>query len=141
MHRLRRRDRRLTPLPRAIQDHPFARRVQQPRLHRIRLESQIGIDPRPQQRGAHNLYLESLAETGVLGALAFFAVLALALTGAWRARSRLAGPGRALGEGLVVALCAFLFCALTLNSAYARYQWIFLGLGLAAGRLARRPAR
>jgi O-antigen ligase len=101
----------------------------------------IGIDPRPQQRGAHNLYLESLAETGILGALAFFSVLALALTGAWRARSRLPGRDALLGEGLVVALGAFLICALTLNSAYARYQWIFLGLGLAAGRLARRPAR
>ena len=27
----------------------------------------IGIDPRAEPRGAHNLYLESLAETGVLG--------------------------------------------------------------------------
>jgi putative inorganic carbon (hco3(-)) transporter len=101
----------------------------------------IGIDPRPQQRGAHNLYLESLAETGILGGLAFFAVLGLALTGAWRARSRLEGREALLGEGLFVALATFLICAMTLNSAYARYQWIFIGLGLAAGRLARRAAR
>jgi O-antigen ligase len=100
----------------------------------------IGIDPRPEERGAHNLYLESLAETGALGALAFFAILGLALTGAWRARKRLEGPDALLGEGLFVALGVFLITALTLNSAYARYQWIFLGLGLAAGRLARRPA-
>jgi hypothetical protein len=39
-----------------------------------------------------------------------------------------------------VALMAFLICAMTLNSAYARYEWIFLGLGLAVGRVARRPA-
>lgn len=100
----------------------------------------IGIDPRPQERGAHNLYLESLAETGVLGALAFFSILGLALTGAWRARKLLEGPDALLGEGLFVALGVFLIAALTLNSAYARYQWIFIGLGLAAGRLARRPA-
>jgi hypothetical protein len=68
-------------------------------------------------------------------------VLWLALTGAWRARSRLPGRDALLGEGLAVALGAFLICAITLHSAYARYEWIFLGLGLAAGCLARRPAR
>jgi putative inorganic carbon (HCO3(-)) transporter len=101
----------------------------------------IGIDPRPEQRGAHNLYLESLAETGLLGTLAFFGVLGLALTSAWRARSRLQGRDALLGEGLFIALGAFLICALTLNSAYARYQWIVLGLGLAVGRLGGKPAR
>jgi O-antigen ligase len=110
-------------------------------VHYQRYSAVIGIDPRPQRRGAHNLYLESLAETGLLGALPFLAVLALALTGAWRARSRLTGGDALLGEGLFVALAAFLICALTLHSAYARYEWIFLGLGLAAGCLARRPAR
>ena len=101
-----------------------------------RYSALIGIDPRPEQRGAHNLYLESLAETGVVGALTFVAVFVLALAGAWRARSRLPGGGL-LGEGLFVALCAFLVCAFTLSNAYARYQWIFVGLALAAGRLAR----
>ena len=33
-----------------------------------RYSAVIGIDPRPEERGAHSLYLESLAETGVLGA-------------------------------------------------------------------------
>jgi putative inorganic carbon (hco3(-)) transporter len=107
----------------------------------LRYSERIGTDPRPEERGAHNLYLESLAETGVLGAAAFFTVLWLSLRGAWRARQRLRGRDALLGEGVFVALCAFLICALTLHSAYARYQWIFLGLGLAAGRLARRPAR
>jgi putative inorganic carbon (hco3(-)) transporter len=101
----------------------------------------IGIDQRAQRRGAHNLYLESLAETGLLGAVAFFGVLWLALSGAWRARSRLPGGDALLGEGLAVALGAFLICAVTLHSAYARYEWIFIGLGLAAGCLARRPTR
>jgi O-antigen ligase len=110
-------------------------------LHYQTYSATIGIDRRPQARSAHNLYLESLAETGLLGALAFLGVLWLALTGAWRARSRLEGRDALLGEGLLMALGAFLICAVTLHSAYARYQWIFLGLGLAAGCLARRPAR
>jgi O-antigen ligase len=110
-------------------------------VHYLAYSQKIGIDQRPERRGAHNLYLESLAETGVLGTAAFLAVIWLALTGAWRARSRLVDGDALLGEGLFVALSAFLLCALTLNSAYARYQWIFLGLGLAAGLVARRAVR
>ena len=109
-------------------------------LNYLSYSAALGIDPRPEQRGAHNLYLESLAETGLLGALAFFAIIALALRGAWLARSRLQGRDALLGEALLAALGVYLLTALTLNSAYARYQWIFLGLGLVAGRLARRPA-
>jgi putative inorganic carbon (HCO3(-)) transporter len=110
-------------------------------VHYQTYSAAIGIDQRAEQRGAHNLYLESLAETGLFGAVAFFAVLGLALSGAWRARARLEGRDALLGEGLAVALAAFLICALTLHSAYARYEWIFIGLALAAGRLARRRAR
>jgi O-antigen ligase len=110
-------------------------------VHYQTYSAEIGLDPRAQQRSAHNLYLESLAETGVLGAIAFAAVLWLALSGAWRARSRLAGRDALLGEGLAVALGAFLICAVTLHSSYARYEWVFIGLGFAAGSLARRAAR
>ncbi len=109
--------------------------------HYLKYSAKIGIDPRPERRGAHNLYLESLAETGLLGTIAFLGVLWLALSGAWRARSRLTGADALLGEGLFVALGAFLICAVTLHSAYARYEWIFVGLALAAGSLARKPAQ
>ena len=79
---------------------------------------------------------------GCSGRLAFLGVLWLALSGAWRARSPPDGPRTPCSaRGSLVALGAFLICAVTLHSAYARYEWIFLGLGLAAGRLARRPAR
>jgi putative inorganic carbon (HCO3(-)) transporter len=110
-------------------------------VHYPSYSAAIGIDQRAEPRGAHNLYLESLAELGLLGAVAFLGVIYLAISGAWRARSRLEGRDALLGEGLAVALGAFLICAFTLHSAYARYEWIFLGLGLAAGCLARRPAR
>ena len=110
-------------------------------VHYETYSAAIGIDQRAQARGAHNLYLESLAETGVLGTAAFLGVLWLSVGGAWRARARLEGRDALLGEGVAVALVAFLICALTLHSAYARYEWIFLGLGLAAGHLVRRPAR
>ena len=110
-------------------------------LHYQTYSAAIGIDQRAEERGAHNLYLESFAELGLIGGVAFLSVVWLSLRGAWRARSLLQGQDALLCEGLAVALGAFLICALTLHSAYARYEWIFLGLGLAAGSLARRAAR
>jgi O-antigen ligase len=110
-------------------------------MHYQTYSAQIGIDPRAEARSAHNLYLESFAELGLIGGVAFLSVAWLALRGAWRARARLPGRDALLGEGLAVALGTFLICAATLHSSYARYQWIFLGLGLAAGYLARRPLR
>ncbi|HEX3277797.1 MAG TPA: O-antigen ligase family protein [Thermoleophilaceae bacterium] len=110
-------------------------------VHYLDYSTAIGIDQRDQARGAHNLYLEAFAELGLLGGAAFLTLIWLSVRGAWRLRSRLSGRDALLGEGIAVALGAFLICALTLHSAYARYEWIFLGLGLAAGCLARRPAR
>jgi putative inorganic carbon (HCO3(-)) transporter len=110
-------------------------------VHYQAYSATIGIDQRTQARGAHNLYLESFAELGLFGGVAFLTVIWLSVSGAWRARSRLEGRDALLCEGVAVALGAFLICAATLHSSYARYEWIFLGLGLAAGCLARRPAR
>jgi O-antigen ligase len=100
----------------------------------------IGLDQRTELRAAHSLYLQSLAETGVVGSIPFFALLALALVQPWRARRRVAGHGALLAEGACVAMLTFLLCGLTLHLAYPRYLWIFLALALAAGRLGENGA-
>jgi putative inorganic carbon (HCO3(-)) transporter len=110
-------------------------------LHYLDYSQQIGLDQRDQQREAHSLYLEALAETGIVGALALLVVLWLALSGAWRARQRLGGPAGLVAEGVFVALLSFLVAALFLHSTYPRYLWILVGLGFVAGQLAREPVR
>jgi hypothetical protein len=102
----------------------------------VEYSQHIGLDSRVEERHAHNLYLEALAEYGVLGAAAFFAVLAFAARGAWRARRHLAG-GALLAEGAFVALVAFLVNGLFLQASYPHYLWITIGLALVAGRLGR----
>jgi putative inorganic carbon (hco3(-)) transporter len=110
-------------------------------VHYEAYSTAIGIDQRAEARSAHNLYLEAFAELGLLGGAAFLTMIWLSVSGAWRLRARLPGTDALLGEGIAVALGAFLICALTLHSAYARYEWVFLGLGLAAGCVARRRIR
>jgi O-antigen ligase len=98
----------------------------------------VGLDPRNEARPPHNLYLEALAETGVVGTLLLLALIGRALRGAWRARSALPGRDGLLCEGVFVALVGYMINGLFLHaSAYSRYLWLTIGFGLVCERLAR----
>jgi putative inorganic carbon (HCO3(-)) transporter len=105
-------------------------------VHYQEYSQEIGLDMRTAERSPHSLYLEALAQTGVIGAAVLFSVLWLALAGAWRARRALSGADRLMAEGAFVAICGYLIAGLFLHAAYPRYLWIVVGLGFAAGRLA-----
>jgi O-antigen ligase len=105
-------------------------------LHYLDYSEEIGLDPRLEQREPHSLYLGALAETGIVGAAAFLAILCIALRGAWRARMTLTGRDALLAEGIFVALVTFLVAALFLHLTYPRYLWMMVGLGFVAGHLA-----
>ena len=99
----------------------------------------IALDPRNEARHPHNLYLEYFAETGLAGGLLILTFIGVALRGAWRARRVFAGRDRLLAEGVFVALVGYFVNGIFLHpSAYSRYLWLVLGLGLVCGRLARR---
>jgi putative inorganic carbon (HCO3(-)) transporter len=93
----------------------------------------LGLDQRPELRAAHSLYLESLAETGVIGSVAFFGLLGAAVRCALRARRMASDRTRVLlAEGALVALVTFLVAAATLHLAYPRYLWTFVALAFAS---------
>ncbi len=108
--------------------------------HYLSYSERIGLDPRLAPREAHSLYLGALGETGIVGACALFAVLWLAVRGAWRARRSLRGRDALLAEGIFVSLVSFLVAGLFLHDAYPRYLWILVGFGFVAGQLARKAA-
>jgi putative inorganic carbon (hco3(-)) transporter len=110
-------------------------------LQYLAYSEEIGLDPRLEQREPHSLYLGALAETGIVGGVALLVILWLALRGAWLARRRLAGRDALFAEGIFVALMTLLVAALFLHLSYPRYLWLMVGLGLAAGNLARGAAR
>lgn len=97
----------------------------------------IALDSRNEGRHPHNLYLEYLSETGIIGCALILGLIGLALRGAWRARSVFEGRDRLLVEGVFVALVGYFINGIFLHpSGYSRYLWLVLGFGLVCGRLA-----
>ena len=75
-------------------------------IHYQTYSAAIGIDPRPEERGAHNLYLESLAETGVLGTAGVPRSALARARPAPGERAPAWGRDALLAEGFAVALVA-----------------------------------
>jgi hypothetical protein len=97
----------------------------------------IAVDPHE----AHNLYLQMLAETGVVGLALFVAFAVACLHSAWRAARRFTAAGdradAALARATMVAGVGMLVSAVFISVPVDRRLWVLLALGpalLAAAR-------
>jgi O-antigen ligase len=101
----------------------------------------LGIDVRDTSREAHNLYLETAAETGIVGVLmlAGIFVASFAAIAAGRRRFRRMADLRSDGIGFAVAvsLVGYLITSSFLHMAFARLVWLVIGVALAFPSLAR----
>ena len=90
---------------------------------------------------AHNLFLEVIAETGVLGALTFGAVLVACFGSVWWASQLLRTAGLLRDSRLVgdvgCALAGYLASGLFVHNAYPRVFWFVVALCLATPVVAR----
>jgi putative inorganic carbon (HCO3(-)) transporter len=88
----------------------------------------------------HNLYLEIAAETGLLGLIAFAAVLATCFVYLRRARVAFGGAGdwssASLATGVQLALIGYLVSSLFLHGDFPRSLWLLFGFCAALCRLA-----
>ena len=97
---------------------------------------------------AHNIYLQLLAETGVVGFLLFASIVLTALRSGWRAaRARLPASDRdlaVLAEATLVATVAVLVANFFAPGLFDKQMWLLFALGPALWSLARehspRPA-
>ena len=95
----------------------------------------LGLDPRLQDRSAHNLYLEIAAERGLLGLMVFGSILILTLRQIFKAdalfrklhNKEMADIATVIG----VSFIAYLVTAIFLHDAYPRYFWVFVGIAWA----------
>lgn len=82
---------------------------------------------------AHNLYLQQLAETGVIGLALLLTVIGGALRATWEGAQRLTRAAdysySALARGVLVAQLSVLTASLFLSNALDKRLWILLALG------------
>jgi len=86
-------------------------------------------------RRAHNMYLEELADTGILGFALFMTIVLITLFRLARLRRRYSqshSSSAHIAVGLFLAIVAYLFTAMFLHLSYVRFYWLLLALGGAA---------
>lgn len=100
----------------------------------------LGLELRAGEREPHSLYVQILAETGIVGAIAFVGFAVTLLLGLHRARKSIAlwpdlqhwAPWL---QAIQLSLIGYLITSFFLHGAYLRFFWIFAALGLAAVQL------
>ena len=96
----------------------------------------IGIEFRAEARDPHSLYVQLLAETGILGTIVFFAMvffLIQALNKACRAIELTPQLHDWLPwiSAIRLAIISYLLTSIFLHNAYIRYFWILVAMALA----------
>ena len=97
----------------------------------------IGLEFRSEAREAHSLYVEILAETGVIGIFSFFGFVFSLFSALLRARRDLINSPYSENwlphiNAFLVTLIGYLFAAIFLHGAYIRYFWVLSALAMTA---------
>jgi len=86
----------------------------------------------------HNLYLEMLAEGGLIGTVCFFSILATIMYGLWKTYIRFKQSRPELGfaaTAFFLSLSGYAITSVFAHLAYQRYLWLLLALSSAAIRI------
>jgi O-antigen ligase len=96
----------------------------------------IGLEFRAQARDPHSLYVQILAETGILGAVAFFGMIFFLFDSLNKTCRAIEQSGRLQDwlpwiSAIRLALLSYLLTSIFLHNAYFRYFWILVAMALA----------
>jgi putative inorganic carbon (hco3(-)) transporter len=129
-----------------FRDHPFLGAGPGGFFRRYSQEEANKLDLRflGKNRRAHNMYLEIAADTGIVGLVAFLAVVGATLAQLRRVARVWTALGRqdlvVLAQAFTLALVAYLASAAFLQLSYQRYFWFLLALANATAWMLRRDA-
>ena len=91
----------------------------------------VGLIEIEKRYRGHNLYLETLAETGILGLASFLAIILATMHGLWKIRKRLQYEGSEFSDAAMaffLCLVAYLISAIFAHLSYQRYLWLLMAL-------------
>lgn len=100
----------------------------------------LGLELRSGERDPHSLYVQILAETGLLGAIAFVGFAVLLLVNLTRVRQSIEDLPAYRNwmpwiSAIQLTIIGYLITSFFLHGAYLRYFWIFVALALSAMQL------
>ncbi len=108
----------------------------------LQYSADIGFDPRREERAPASLYLEVLAEQGLVGISFFLLLLGYVFRELGRGVRALAATGQAEEAALLAALriglIGYLVSGLFKNNAYATTMWLLIAVALAMAEAALR---
>jgi O-antigen ligase len=111
----------------------------------LEYSSRLGIDARFENRQAHSLYLEIIAETGILGIVVFLIMLAVLFINLQRAKHLLIEMRRSSlntwVNGIQYGFVAYLLASFFLHGDYIRYFWLIVGFVSASSVMAEEMYR
>ena len=101
----------------------------------------IGLDPRRTERSAHSLYLEVLAEQGLMGILLFGYVLYSAFASLKKTQALFTkvdlGEYADLALAFQISFVGYLAAAMFIHGAYPRNMWLLIGVSFASQQVAK----
>ncbi len=102
---------------------------------------EVAINVKAEDRQAHNLYLATAADTGVLGLICLVAILAITLWQLALARRRWIGRRTDLANmatAFSLSVLTYMTTGIFLHLSYARYFWLMMALAGATAVIALR---
>jgi O-antigen ligase len=107
-------------------------------FYSIPYTNRIGLMQQTKGYRGHNLYLETLAETGLIGLLSLLAIIFVVMRGLWKEHQRLARRRPELdyvAVGFFLSLTAYAISAVFAHLSYQRYFWLLVAVSSAAVRI------
>lgn len=106
--------------------------------HYQKYSLRLGIGVRGQDRAAHSLFIESVAENGLIGLGVFVGLITSVLYACHKRRLSLRQNNPLLANlllALFLGYVGYLFAAILLHDAFQRYFWLLTGILIAAANV------